>query len=408
MNLLFVHDCFGALAGAETNVIISGTELARRGHSVGILHGPRTGRGEASWDDTFGQRFEIPLGDRQNPRRVKEILDCFRPDVAYVHKMPDLEVLETLIQSGVPLVRMVHDHDTYCMRSYKYNYFTRKICTRPASLYCVFPCLGFIRRSSNGSALPVEFASYSGKRREIRLNRQFHRTLVVTEYMREELLRNGFDRDRIRILAPAPRPGDAGLRSSFSDRNLIVFAGQIIRGKGVDVLLKSLLHIRNTPFECVILGDGRHRAQCEKLNHKLGLNDRVHFPGFVPQETLKEYYRESTVMAISSIWPEPYATIGVEVMRYAIPVVAFDSGGIKDWLIDGYNGFLVPWKDQVQFAARLEQLLNDKPLAKLMGQRGQQLVNDMYNFDRYVVELERVLEDAAETHGANLHAARSG
>ena len=98
--------------------------------------------------------------------------------------------------------------------------------------------------------------------------------VVVTTYMRDELLRNGFDANRIEIHAPVPRMGDPSLRSSFSDRNLILYAGQIIRGKGVDVLLESLAKVKSN-FECIILGDGNHKAYCEELSRKLGLAEHL-------------------------------------------------------------------------------------------------------------------------------------
>src|SRR4030095_12504297 len=100
------------------------------------------------------------------------------------------------------------------------------------------------------------------------------------------------------------------------------------------------------PFECLILGDGNHRSYCESLTKQLGLSDRVKFKGFVPQDELKSYYRECTVVALSSVWPEPIATVGLEVMRHGLPVVAFDVGGVSEWLVDGCNGFLVPWMDR--------------------------------------------------------------
>ncbi|HXU77566.1 MAG TPA: glycosyltransferase, partial [Methylomirabilota bacterium] len=206
-----------------------------------------------------------------------------------------------------------------------------------------------------------------------------------------ELIKNGFDRSRIEILAPVPRAGDASIRSSFSQRNLIVYAGQIIRGKGVDVLLRALA-LMHEPFECVILGDGNHRAHCEELSRSLGLQDRVQFKGFVPQEELRSYYRECSVVALSSVWAEPIATIGLEVMRYALPVVAFDAGGIKDWLIDGENGFLVPWMDQGRYAERLDQLLRNKELARSMGARGLEFVTRRYDFEGYIGDLEKLFQ----------------
>lgn len=391
MKILYVHERFGALAGAEANAHITATELAARGHAIGILHGPGTGKNEAAWQATFTQRFALGAGD--NAAVVRSALASYQPDAVYVHKMADLDVIAALVAGGVPLVRMVHDHDIYCMRSYKYNYFTRAICTRPASLYCIFPCLASVGKNSGGG-FPLKWVSYSAKKKEIALNQKFRRMVVVTTYMRDELIQNGFDPARIEIHAPVPRMGDPNLRSDFGPRNLIMYAGQIIRGKGVDVLIEALARL-DVPFECVILGDGNHRAYCEELAGKLGLAGRVHFKGFIPQEELKGYYRECSVVALSSLWPEPIATIGLEVMRYALPVVAFDAGGIKDWLEDGYNGYLVRWMDREQFAARLKQLLLDKALARKLGENGLKLVSERYDFPQYILDLETMFARVA-------------
>lgn len=391
MRILYVHERFGNLAGAEANALITATELGRLGHTLGILHGPPTGRGDSAWNEAFPWR----RGLGQNPGdETRSAVSSFKPDAVYVHKMADLAVIETLVKTGVPLVRMVHDHDIYCLRSYKYNYFTREICTKPAGPHCVFPCLGCVAKNNDGG-FPLKWQSYSDKLREIELNRQFHRMVVVTTYMRDELLRNGFNADRIRIHAPVPRAGDSSIRSSFSERNLILYAGQIIRGKGVDVLLESLARVKSD-FECIILGDGNHRAYCEGLAKTLGLGDRVTFKGFIPQEELKAYYRECSVVALSSVWPEPIATIGLEVMRYGLPVVAFDAGGIKDWLEDGHNGCLVPWMDRDAYAARLDQLLQDKPLARRMGEAGLKLVTERYDFAGYIRDLEALFREVKQ------------
>lgn len=393
VRILYVHERLGSLGGAEANVLITARELAARGHEAGLLHGPSTGRGEANWFKVFEARYPLHEGDVT--AQVKNALRNFNPDVIYIHKMADLRVLELLADAPHPVVRMVHDHDIYCMRSYKYSYFTRQICTRAASLYCVFGCGAFLTRN-HGPGLPLKYNSYSAKRREIEINQRFDRMIVVTEFLKEELLRNGFDSGRIAVHGPVPLPPrDPNLRSNFSDRNLIIYAGQIIRGKGVDVLLRSLAKV-TVPFECIILGDGNHKAYCQKLATELGLNDRVTFKGFVPQEELNDYYREASVVAISSVWPEPIATIGLEVMRYALPVVAFDAGGIKEWLIDGYNGFLVPWMDEVTYARSLERVLVDPDLARTMGENGLKLVTERYDFPNYIQDLESLFANLVE------------
>ncbi|MCL4176668.1 MAG: glycosyltransferase family 4 protein [Verrucomicrobia bacterium] len=392
MRILFVHEKFGAFGGAEANVLATATELQERGHVVGLLHGPNTGKGEAAWLNTFQHRCLIGHGSKS--ATALAAWKQFQPDVLYVHKMSDLELLETLLDTETPIIRMVHDHDLYCMRSYKYNFFTRHICERALSPFCLIPCGAFVARNHDG-ALPVKWVSYSAKLRELELNRKFDRLVVATQFMADELLRNQFDANKIELHAPVPPNGDASWVSSFSDRNYIVYAGQIIRGKGVDVLLESLAQVR-VPFTCLIFGDGQHREYCEKLSRKLELTDRVIFKGYVSPDEIALFYRECSVVAVSSVWPEPFGAVGLEAMRFGLPVVAFDAGGIREWLAHGQNGFLVPWMDRPAFARRVEELLGDKTLARQMGERGRQLVAEQYGFSEYISGLENLFERAVE------------
>ncbi|HVS52565.1 MAG TPA: glycosyltransferase family 4 protein [Opitutaceae bacterium] len=401
MRLLFVHERYGAFGGAEANVLLTAGELKRRGHSLALLHGAHTGKQEAAWDETFERRFPLENVHATSAAAVRHAVAEFHPDVIFLHKLADFSALEVLAGGGVPVVRMVHDHDLYCLRGYKYHPLTRKICTRAASAYCVFPCGGTIARQRDGK-FPLKWVSYTGKRRELALNRRFRRLIVATGFMREELVRNGFAPEQIEIHAPVPRAADAALQCSFGSRNRIVYAGQIIRGKGVDVLLESLARVR-TAFECVILGDGNHRAHCEQLAAKLGLGDRVKFTGFVTQEQIQDFYGDASLAVVSSVWPEPFGAVGLEAMRCGLPVVAFDAGGIREWLIDGWNGYLVPWMDRARYAAAIDELLTDKALARKMGAHGRQWVGERFGFPKYISGLEdlfRRLSAEADTPAA--------
>jgi glycosyltransferase involved in cell wall biosynthesis len=390
MRLLYVHERIGALGGAEVNILLTARELARRGHSVALAHGGDEGADE-EWSNVFVER--IPMG---NPARVDALgraLAHFQPDVVFLNKFSNLDVLQTLEKCCRPVIRAVHDHDLYCMRSYKCHYFSRRICTRPASAYCVFPCGASLGRAK-GTGFPLRWISYRDKLREIEVNKRFYRMLVASDYMRDELLRNGFAFDQIEIHPPVPHPTAAPETPSFSRRNLIVYAGQIIRGKGVDVLLEALARV-TSPFECMILGEGSHRATCERLSKSLGLDGRVHFEGHVPQSRIVEFYRDASLAVMSSVWPEPFGAAGMEAMRCGLPVVAFDAGGIREWLLDGVNGFLVPWMDRGVFAQRVDTLLLDKALARRLGQSGREMVSERFNFEAYIDRLEFLFTRAA-------------
>jgi glycosyltransferase involved in cell wall biosynthesis len=389
MRLLFVHERFGALAGAEVNLRLTAAELKNRGHSVGLLHGAPTGRSEEEWRELFPERARI---DSPNPSAaVTSFVNQFQPDAIYIHKTADLAVLRALRDSRVPVARMVHDHDLYCLRSYKYFPLSRRVCTHGAGWHCVFPCGATVARNRGSGRLPFKWLSYRAKQKEIAINRAFDRMIVATDFMKGELLRNRFDPGRIQIHAPVPRDADVETQSSFSDRNLVIYSGQVIRGKGVDVLLESLARVR-VPFECMILGDGSHRAYCETLSGRLGLHERVRFAGYVAPERLQTFYDEASLAVVSSVWPEPFGAVGIEAMRRGLPVVAFDAGGIRDWLPDGEAGFLVPWMDRAQFAARVEQLLQDKPLARDLGARARRFAAEKFNFSRYIDGLETMFE----------------
>ncbi len=392
MKLLFVHQNFGEYGGAETYVALAAQGLAEAGHEVALAYSEKTGRNEARWQEIFREAYL--LDDTRDGQQVREILEKFRPDLLFIHNWTNLDALEELLSSEIPCVRMVHDHAIYCLRTYKYNYFTRKICTRAASGFCVFPCLANLQRD-RGHALGLRWGSYSNTVREIRLNQRCTALLVYSEYQKAELIRNGFAPEKI-FPSQLLRPGNPEeLASNFSDENIVLFVGQVIRGKGVDALLKALAQV-TVPFRCVIVGDGNHRPACERLRDKLGLRDRVSFEGYVPPADLQRFYLSASVFAMSSLWPEPFGMAGPEAMRYALPVVAFDAGAISEWLQHRENGLLVPWNDTRSYARALDTLLRDKSLARAMGARARESVRK-FEPSRQLALLENTLRQLCRT-----------
>src|SRR5262249_13710211 len=161
------------------NVLLTATELKRRGHTVGLLHGTNPGRPDSAWEEAFDNRY--PVVSALPTAILRFAVGDFHPDVIFLHNLADMEVLAGLVECGVPVVRMVHDHQLSCLRGYKYNPLNRHICTRAASPYCVFPCMATVARNSAGP-LPIKLTSFRQKLREIALNRRFQRLIVATDY----------------------------------------------------------------------------------------------------------------------------------------------------------------------------------------------------------------------------------
>lgn len=391
MKLLFVHDHFGAWSGAEANLFEVARALRQRGHEAALLHGAPTGRDEAAWSALFTRRFPA-----EGAHAAAQALQAHQPDAVFLHNSPGVETTAALAASGVPVARMVHDHQLFCLRGCRYPAWSRQACTRAFSSHCFFPCGGFIRRDAKGG-WDLSPGAFFAKRRELDLHRRFARLIVASDYMREELLLNGFARERIEIhppIPPAPLPASPGVLRPVS-RPRLVFAGQVVRGKGVDVLLEALALVRS-PFECVILGDGSHRPHCEELSRRLGLEQSVRFAGYVPAVEVAAYYRSATLAVFSSVWPEPFGLSGLEALRHGVPVVAFDVGGVREWLEDGVTGLLAPNLDRAAFAERVERLLADPALARRLGDQGRAVAAERFNFDRYIDGLERLFLQLAE------------
>ncbi|MBM4164235.1 MAG: glycosyltransferase family 4 protein [Lentisphaerae bacterium] len=390
-KILFVHETFGRLAGAEQNILVTAPHLAKT-FRLECLYWNRSGKDEAAFEALFPVSHPVAFDGQpdETRNRVAGVLRQSAPDLVYVHKCIANPVLEALTEWGGPLVRMEHDHDIYCMRSYKYFPWSRRICTRKAGPCCLFPCLAFLKRDRMRGRFGVRWVGYRRQMRCIELNRKFSAMFVVTAYMRDELIRQGFAPERIHIFPPIPPPSGDAFQSTFAATNRIVFAGQIIRGKGLDALLRALALCKQ-PFRLTVLGSGSHQGACEALARRLGIADRVEFPGFVPFEKMAGYYREATLVAVPSLWPEPIATIGLEVLRYGLPVVGFDAGGIRDWLRDGETGFLIPWMDLRAMAEKIDFLLARKDEARRLGEQGRAFVNREYAFTPYVERMKATL-----------------
>ena len=293
MRVLFVHEQAGFQGGAEANVHQVATAFGSLGHHVDLLYAKPGDQDTGGFLGAFIEHWQFADLERAL---------ASRPDVVYVHKTSDLGLLRRLIESGLPVVRMVHDHDSYCQRSSRYFPWNRSICTRRAGYACAITC-GVLRNRSG--RLPIKFAWPGKKLEEIRLCQKFHTQIVQTSYMRSELELHGFDPASISVLPVAPQQHEIGRKRSY-DSAEILFVGQLLRGKGVDLLLRALAAIRGMSLQqagdwgCTIAGEGSHLGTCQALASELGLGDRVSFVGRLSRAELAEHYQRARLGVVPS------------------------------------------------------------------------------------------------------------
>lgn len=181
------------------------------------------------------------------------------------------------------------------------------------------------------------------------------------------------------IVAPMPaatelfRPG--GARSM--DR--LLFVGRPNEQKGLHVLIRALAHT-HTPLSLDIVGDGEGRAALERLAAELGVAERLHWHGALPQAELARYYRCATALVVPSI-DEGLGLVAAEGQLSGAPVIASNSGGLPDIVQDGRTGLLVPPGDPEALAHTLDELLTRPDRGASLGHAGRLHALDLFSPD---------------------------
>lgn len=395
MKILFVNELCGFFGGVEQNIYDTVLGLKERGHKCFLAYGQITTRNVETYKSCFDDCFltrNLPGNDMdEKSYSFDEIGKSLKPDVLYYHKVPEIHLnLNSFSEAGK--MRMVHDHDLCCPRRHKYYTFNNRVCDKKAGLNCWLDG-AFLKRDSSKPA-GFSWNSIRGNMREMRRNYHLDTILAGSRFMKEELIMNGFPEEKVFILPPvvnlnpdSPEP--------VPDENNILYVGQLIKGKGVDLLLDALRKL-TCGFNMTIIGAGNAMNSLKTQTKKLELEENVNFTGWVNNEVLDKYYKASKLVVVPSRWPEPFGMVGLEAMSRGRAVVGFDVGGIPDWLVHNVTGLLVHQQDIDKMAESIEKILNENNLADRFGKNGFNRFKEKYSFETYLGKLESYLFMSSE------------
>jgi glycosyltransferase involved in cell wall biosynthesis len=195
------------------------------------------------------------------------------------------------------------------------------------------------------------FASQSQRLEALR---SYSALVTHTDHMRKEYIQHGFESERV-FKVPFPvrdfSDGDSSYPAdivSDAEPSKLLFLGRMDYLKGGTALIEAVGTASaqlGRPLSLTFGGDGPERHEWEQAAAEVGAtysDVNISFTGWVESSELSRLYAEADLVVLPSLWPEPFGMVGIEAGYFGLPSVAFDVGGIPEWLHDGRNGRLAP------------------------------------------------------------------
>lgn len=391
MRILFANDGIGDAGGVQAYLAAVMPALAARGHEVALLYLSEEAGGEGSPAPagvphiSIAERgMEGALGDART----------WRPDVVFSHNMRPLEVDRGLMEIS-PVVKFMHGYFGTCIGGQKTHLFPR---AEPCGRRFGAACLALYAPRRNGPLrLPYIARQWTWANEQKALFDRYAAVVTASGHMRREYVDNGVADDRAHAvpLFSTLAPADDAAPAPASFR--ILFLGRMTRLKGGDVLIRAVADAQRRlgrPLPLTMSGDGPQRAEWQALAPELDVD--ADFPGWVDPEARLRLIRDASILAVPSVWPEPFGLVGLEAASQGVPSIAFDVGGIGEWLADGDNGRLVPANPPraAPLADGIARIADQPGELAAMRPRALAAARRM-SLDAHVTRLEAVLKHAA-------------
>jgi glycosyltransferase involved in cell wall biosynthesis len=229
------------------------------------------------------------------------------PEVIHLHNVMAPAILRWAALEGA--VVTVQDHRAFCPGQGKWTLSGAR-CERTMSPEVCRDC--FVDDGYRDAIVDVTAA----RRDALAMAR---RVVVLSEYMKRELIQAGLSSDRIQVVPPfvwglAPRQRSVG--------ESIAVVGRVVRAKGIDDAIEAWRRAR-VGLPLVFVGTGSERPRIE------GLGFRV--TGWLDRKALGDALHRASVVVMAPRWQEPFGIAGLEALAMGAPVAAWRSGGIAEW-----------------------------------------------------------------------------
>jgi glycosyltransferase involved in cell wall biosynthesis len=185
------------------------------------------------------------------------------------------------------------------------------------------------------------------------------------------------------------------------DDKIILFVGGLDKAhyfKGIDTLLQATANtkIQNQKVKLIIVGKGSEKAKYEKLAEELKIKNEVIFTEASDQE-LPAYYNLADLFVLPSInCCESFGIVLLEAMACGKPCLASNLPGVRTVVDEAKTGFLIEPGNADDLAEKIKNIFENQILMKEMGEAGRKKVEEKYNQDKIIKEIEQIYVSLAK------------
>ncbi len=395
MNVLHLMEYYAAVGGLERGVHMICDVLEEAGHACSVVF---SHAGDGAPPSRRPAHHVPELAGPHSAHAItalQRVLEKEQPDVVLIHELLEPDILEWVV-SRYPSVRYVWGFKLLCPGGRRMWTEPGEVCSRQVGYLCqavAYRERCMPRDPREGMALIARTLRLEA------LHRARSEMVVPSGFMKRLLVGERFEPDRVHCLPLCAVLPPAQSLTPPQDPYLIFCAARLRHEKGMHLLVEALAALPHARL--VVAGDGPERASLEAQAGRNGLAGRVTFTGWIGPSEIARHMAQAAIVVVPSIWPEPFGMVGIEAMACGRPVVAFDVGGIREWLFPGETGLLAPPADVAGLRQSLAQLLDNQETAARMGRWGRAVAEQRFTTEAYRDALLPVLSRARDAHRAS-------
>ena len=391
MKVIHINEHLDRKGGVETYMLAVLPLLREQGLDLAVVY-------ETGDSSNFPASIQLNgLGsshfstDRTVENRLREVLAWEKPDLLHIHNVQNVGVYKASLDYGPTLIT-AHDFRTVCPASMFFYKKTQEICGRKRGLGCFTTTL-----KKGCMTLSPGYATYSYHRTGwiSKKSSKLARVIAPSQGAKERLVKSDFNREQISVLpyfcpvepVKEPRP--------IPKTPTITFIGRMTGNKGPKYFFEALGKLPDFVRGKIVgsIDDETERQIYDYANEQGWQRDRLDVHRWATPSEIMDVLDNTTVFIFPSLWSETLGIVGIEAMARGVPVVASDVGGVREWLYDGKNGYLVEPKNPEQICeAVLKLIASDETLIEF-GMRCIETINEKFLPTSHVDKLIRIYED---------------